>query len=141
MKKIITFIGLAVLLTLCAAPVYAIPALPHAFYGTVTINGSPAPNGTRVSATVASGDVLTTSQNPVATVGNSYGINSPRLLVQGDGLSGTITFYVNGVEAEGQAYVFEAGGGPTPRALSVTIARAAPSDDGVPSDDARPADA
>jgi len=129
MRKATIFIVVAFVLVFGAIPAYAIPALPHAFYGTVEINGSPAPNGTRVSATVDEGVTLTTSQNPVTTVGNSYGINSSKLLVQGDGLSGTITFYVDGVEAEGQTAVFEAGGGPTPRGLSVTIARPAPSGD------------
>ena len=126
MKKVITFIGLVVLLTLCATPVYAQPALPHAFYGTVTINDSPAPDDTQISATVDEGVTLTTNKNPVATEGGSYGIDSPRLLVQGDGLSGAITFYVNGVEAEGQTATFEAGGGPTRRDLSVTIAAPPP---------------
>ena len=122
MKKLAIFIVLAFLLVLCATPVYAQPALPHAFYGDVIINGDPAPNGTQISATVAEGDVLTTSQNPVGTVNGNYGIDGLHLLVQGDGLSGAITFYVNGVEAEGVTATFEAGGGPTPRALSVTIA-------------------
>jgi len=43
--KMIAFILLAVLLTLVNAPAYAqgnVPALPHAFHGTVKINGSPA---------------------------------------------------------------------------------------------------
>ncbi|MBA7669163.1 hypothetical protein ES703_77291 [subsurface metagenome] len=124
MRKAVIFIVLAFLLGLCA-PVYAIPALPHFFYGSVEINGSPAPDGTLVSATV--GDV---SQNPVETAGGSYGINSPMLLVQGDGLSGTITFYVKGVEAEGQTAPFEPGGGPTRRDLLVTIAAPEPDEDG-----------
>ncbi len=123
MKKLTIFIVLAFMLVLCAAPVYAngIPDLPHAFKGTVTINGSPAPVGTQISATVAEGEVLTTSQNPVGTVNGNYGIDGLHLLVQGYGLSGAITFYVNGVEAEGQTAIFEAGGGPTERNLTVTI--------------------
>jgi len=51
--KTIAFILLAVLLTLFTTPVYArgdIPPLPHAFYGEVKINGSPAPVGTEVEA-------------------------------------------------------------------------------------------
>ena len=52
MKKLAIFIVLALLLTLCSTPVYAngIPALPHAFYGTVKINGSSARVGTSVEA-------------------------------------------------------------------------------------------
>jgi len=125
MRKITIFILLALLLTFGATPVYAQPALPHAFYGSVTINGSPAPNGTRVAATVDNGTIVST-QNPVTTAGDSYGITSPKLLVQGDGLSGAITFYVNGVEAEGATATFEAGGGPTEMNLSVTIAAPTP---------------
>jgi len=117
MRKTTIFLALAFLLVLCATPVYAQPALPHAFYGSAKINGADAPEGSRISATVDSGDIIPT-QNPVTTAGGSYGINSPLLLVQGNGLSGTITFYVNGVEAEETA-IFEVGGGPTLRDLTV----------------------
>jgi len=124
MKRIIDSTILSLLLMLCAAPVYAgIPALPHAFYGSVTINGSPATVGTQVSATVDNGTIMPT-QNPVTTVGGSYGIDSPKLLVQGDITPGAIiTFHVtnaNGTAIGGTAN-FEAGGGPTPANLSVTI--------------------
>ena len=41
-------------LLLCAIPAYAdIPTIPHAFYGTLTILGSPAPVGTVVTAEVS----------------------------------------------------------------------------------------
>ncbi|MBA7600956.1 hypothetical protein ES703_08019 [subsurface metagenome] len=135
MRKLFSFIVLAFLLMLLGtAPAFAngIPALPHAFYGSVTINGAPATDDSRVEATVDEGEVLAT-QNPVTTKGDSYGIDSPRLLVQGDGLSGTITFYVNGVEAKGQTATFEAGGGPTRRDLSVTIAEPEPEPEPTPS--------
>ena len=106
-----------------AIPAYAngIPALPHAVYGSVTLNGAAAPDGTPVSAVVDSGSVITNAQNPTTTVGGSYGINSPMLLVQGDISDGaTITFYVNGVST-GQTANFQAGGGPTEKNLTVTI--------------------
>ena len=50
--KVIAFVALATLLMLWAAPAYGqeIPPLPHAFYGTVKINNSSAPVGTRVEA-------------------------------------------------------------------------------------------
>ena len=122
MKKLVIFVLLALLLTLGATPVYAgVPALPHAFYGSVTINGSSAPDDTQISATVDEGDVLTTSQNPVMTLGDSYGIDSPKLLVQGDGLSGDITFYVDGIVVEGVTATFEVGGGPTEMTLDLVI--------------------
>jgi len=123
MRKIAVFIAVSVLLSLCSTPALAngIPTLPHAFYGSVTVNGAPASSGTKVSATADSGSVITNAQNPVTTVGGSYGINGPYLLVQGDISPGAIiTFYVNGVST-GQTATFEAGGGPTRCDLSVTI--------------------
>ena len=100
MKKITIFIGLALLFILCAVPVYAqgIPPLPHAFYGNVTINGSPAPIGTSISAN-GDGVKTNTIQNPVRTTKvGSYGIDSLKLLVQGDILEGVeINFLVNGI--------------------------------------------
>jgi len=127
MKKIAIFMALVFLLV-SASPVYAIPNLPHAFYGSVDINGSAARDGTQISATVSEGTVLAT-QNPVETVNGNYGIDGPRLLVQGDIPHGAIiTFHVtneNGT-AIGGTYPFEAGGGPTPLELSVTITAPAP---------------
>jgi len=122
-KAVIFFVALAFLAVCGAAPAYAngIPSFPHAFYGSVTLNGAAAPDGTQVSAVVDSGSVITNAQNPVTTVGGSYGINNPYLLVQGDISNGvTITFYVNGVST-GQTATFEAGGGPTEKNLTVTI--------------------
>ena len=134
MRKIAISIAISVLLLLCSTPALAngIPTLPHTFCGSVTVNGAPASNDTQVSATVDSGTVITNAQNPVTTVGGSYGINSPCLLVQGDiPPRATVTFYVNGVKAEGVTAIFEAGGGPTKRDLSVTtIAPPARPDEG-----------
>jgi len=123
MRKAVIFAVLAFLLAFCVSPAYAnggLPALPHAFYGSVTIDGAAAPNGTQVSATVENGTIIPT-QNPVTTAGGSYGTTSLKLLVQGDIPPGaTIRFYINGVDT-GQTATFEAGGGPTLRDLSVTI--------------------
>ena len=121
MRKAFIFIALAFLLVFYAAPAYAQPALPHAFYGSVTINGAPAPDGTQVSAT---GTGVTTGipQNPVTTtVAGQYGTDGLYLLVQGDIQNGaTITFYAKGVSTH-QTATFEAGGGPTEKNLTVTI--------------------
>ena len=77
-------VGLMLLLSLSTTPVYAVPALPHAFYGTVEINGSPAPIGTSVSAR-GTGVLTNIPQNPVATtVAGEYGTGGLYLLVQGD---------------------------------------------------------
>ncbi len=98
--KLILGLILSLALLALALPAYAIPALPHAFYGDVEINGAPAPDGSLVSATVGSGDIVAV-QNPVATVGGSYGVSSSKLLVQGNIQDGTIiTFYVNGVSTD-----------------------------------------
>jgi len=104
--KVITLATGALLLMLWATPVHAqeIPPLPHAFYGTVEINDSPAPSGTEVEAR---GEGIRTDiqGNPiVTTAAGVYGSPDPmgpKLIVQGDLLDGaTITFYVNGVSTE-----------------------------------------
>jgi len=132
MRKIaIFFIAVAALLLLGATPALAngIPKLPHAFYGSVTVNGAPAPGGTQVSARVNIGEIIST-QNPVTTSGGSYGVSSSYLLVQGYDIpdGATITFHVtnaNGTAAGGTA-TFIAGGGPSEMNLTVTIAAPAP---------------
>jgi len=130
MKRLIVLVVLAVLLVFSPNVAYAIPSLPHAFYGTVTINGNPAPDGTKVSAVVDKGDILPT-QNPVITVNGDYGTDGPKLLVQGDITPGTtITFCVEGVVVEDVVAKFEAGGGPTQRDLSVDIEPAKPTNGG-----------
>lgn len=101
--KMFAFILLAVLLAMAVSPVHAddAPVLPHAFYGTVEINGSPAPVGTSVEAR---GEGVTTgdSQNPLVTTGEGeYGGGddplAPKLIVQGSIAEGSmVTFYVNG---------------------------------------------
>ncbi len=110
--KTIAFILLAVLLTLFTTPVYATdgvppPApVPHAFYGTVEVNGEPAPVGTEVAA-MGDGVLTGVGGNPiVTTAAGKYGSSSnpfePMLIVWGDIVEGaTLTFYVNGV-ATGQ---------------------------------------
>ena len=104
--KVFAFATVAILLMLWATPVYAqeIPPLPHAFYGTVEINGSPAPAGTQVEAR-GGGVRIGIEGNPILTVAAGvYGSPNPmgsKLIVQGDILDGaTVTFYVNGVSTE-----------------------------------------
>jgi len=102
--KVITFVTLVILLVLWAAPAYAqeIPPLPHAFYGTIEINDSPAPVGTQVEAR-GEGVRAGVEGNPiVTTAAGVYGSPDPmgpKLVVQGNILDGAIiTFYVNGVQ-------------------------------------------
>jgi hypothetical protein len=101
----VIFTVLAVVVGLCATPVNAqVPPLPHAFYGAVEINGSPAPVGTEVEAR-GEGVVTNVQGNPIVTIkagkyGGPGGLD-PKLVVQGDIEEGvTLTFYVNGVEAK-----------------------------------------
>jgi len=130
MRKAAVFIAVAFVLALGAAPVYAddIPPLPHAFYGDVTINNSPAPAGTTVEA--RGEDVRTEIEgNPITTTElGKYGSSNPleqRLIVQGDILEGAIiTFYVNGVSTEQTAEWHS--GETSPKDLSVTITAPAP---------------
>jgi hypothetical protein len=98
------FTVLAVVVGLCAIPVGAqgLP-WPHVFYGTVEINGNPAPIGTMIEA--RGEGVVTGEGNPITvTEAGMYGgpdPSDPKLLVQGDIEEGTIlTFYVNGEAAD-----------------------------------------
>jgi len=117
-------LGTAALLILAVAAFVsvasAIPVLPHAFCGDVVLNGAPAPDGTEISATISEGTLVPGTQNPVTTVGGSFGKGSTSpLLVQGEIADGAIiTFHVNGVST-GMTSVFEAGGGPTTIQISV----------------------
>jgi len=90
--------------------VAAQPPLPHFFCGNVTVDGSPAPVGTKVEAR-GTGVLTGIDGNPITTtVSGKYGDNSlNRLVVQGNITEGTVlTFYVNGVNT-GQKYVFSSG--------------------------------
>jgi hypothetical protein len=113
--KMFAFVLLAVLLALAAIPVYAdsAPTLPHAFYGKVDVNGSPAPVGTQVGAR-GEGVQSGVAQNPIViTDEGEYGSGTdplvPKLIVWGDIAEGTIvTFYVNGF-ATGQTAGWHSG--------------------------------
>ena len=95
------------------------PTVPHVFYGTVTINGADATVGTVVSAKVGGVDC----GSYTIEVAGHYGNLDERdyLTVQGDISNGAeIEFLVNGIYT-GQTAIFEAGGGPAERNLTVTI--------------------
>ena len=111
---------IALLICLTAIPALAIPVtpssaqplLPHAFYGSVTIDGTPAANGTVVEAR-GEGVLTGIEGNPITvTEAGKYGGPGgfdPKLVVQGDIIDGTsLTFYVNNVTA--QCYDAQAGG-------------------------------
>lgn len=95
-----------------AAHAQGVPPVFQLFYGTVEINGQPAPVGTTIEARGAG--VLTPNDNPnvkdnplTLTFAGQYGVNpgqdplDPKLMVQGSIADGTpVEFYVNGEKAE-----------------------------------------
>lgn len=98
-----------VALLLCAFPAHAdTPTLPHAFYGTLTINDSAAAVGTVVKAKVGGvecGSITTT----VAGQYGGSGAFEQKLAVSGDIATGaTIYFYASDIEAD-QTYAFSSG--------------------------------
>lgn len=109
----------ALLICLIAIPVLAIPVtpswaqpvLPHAFYGSVTIDGTAAPIRAVVEAR-GTGVSTGIEGNPITvTETGKYGgpDGSDPLVVQGDITDGTnLTFYVNNVTV--QCYDVQAGG-------------------------------
>lgn len=135
MKTIaLTFLAVLLALVLFAAPVYAqaVPALPHAFYGKVTVNGSPAPVGTKVEAR-GEGVLTGVNNNPIVTaVAGSYGSSNPlepKLIVQGNLADGTIlTFYVNGIPT-GQTAAWHSG---EVTEVNITVIAQAPPPGGTP---------
>lgn len=112
-KKYLISLAMAVVLSLAlVVPVMAVPQIPHAFYGNVTVGGQPAPDNTSVSAKIGGVEYASS-----ATSGGKYGY-SPIFKVPGDdpdtadkkegGVEGDIiTFYVGGVEAA--SYTFKNG--------------------------------
>lgn len=111
---------IALLICLIAIPVLAIPVtpswaqpvLPHAFYGSVTIDGTAAPiravveaRGTGVSTGIEGNPITVTETGKYGGPGGF----DPKLVVQGDITDGTnLTFYVNNVTT--QCYDVQAGG-------------------------------
>lgn len=96
--------GFLIILPTSANNITAQPILPHEFYGTVEVGGSPAGQGLVVEA-VGPGVHSNIPGNPVDTLADgSYGAvgaMSQKLMVQGDIEPGTpIEFYVGGVLAE-----------------------------------------
>jgi len=106
--RVLIMLALILSLAIFAAPVYAAPALPHSFSGTLKINNSDAPAGTTVEAR-GTGVLTGVTGNPIITTeAGKYGSEEalgPKLVVQGDIADGaTIDFYVNGVKAAQTAY-------------------------------------
>jgi hypothetical protein len=86
-----TFITFILLSSIVLAP----PGIPHRFYGSVTINGNPAPDGTTVVAKINGVEVASTT-----TKDGKYGYN-PIFYVDdpdNDRSGKEIRFFVNGVD-------------------------------------------
>ncbi|MEM3434177.1 MAG: Ig-like domain-containing protein [Candidatus Methanomethyliaceae archaeon] len=106
MKMVLVLLvwALLALVPILASDAQEPPQLPHAFYGTVEINGLPAPVGTEIKATGA-GVLVPAPGNPIqVTVAGRYGGPGgfdPKLIVQGNVTNGTpLSFWVNGVRAQ-----------------------------------------
>ena len=102
MIAVIAIIAMAIVsVSIAAAPAASeVPPLPDEFYGTVTINGAPAPIGTHIIAEingVERGNVTTTEEGKYG----GSGTFDDRLNVQGqeDEIGHVITFRINGNEA------------------------------------------
>jgi hypothetical protein len=94
---------------------YAQPEMPHQFVGTVTINGTTAPDGAVVAATIdgiKSVTAIVVGGNYMLKIRNAHGLPSPT--------GKTIKFTVDGQSAK-ESQLFQAGGG-TELNLTVTPA-------------------
>ncbi|MCK4785990.1 MAG: hypothetical protein KAV87_19695 [Desulfobacteraceae bacterium] len=115
LRVIIAVFIVTLLISLSTGVAYAfeVPKLPHAFYGDILINGSPAPIDTKVE--VAGPGVMTgVSGNPLYTTEiGKYGESEAlgvKLLAQGGTIEDatTLTFYVNDIST-GQTLPFQSG--------------------------------
>ncbi len=101
-----------VALTIASVPavVFAVPQLPHLFYGTITINGNPASVGTVIIAKVGGVEKGSITTTEIGEYGGP-GAYDQKLLVQGDDLDlgDIISFTVSGVPAIQTTTTFESG--------------------------------
>jgi hypothetical protein len=125
-KLFFLLLTLTVLVLISATPILAdgIPPLPEGFYGSVTINGSPAPAGTRIEVRGTGMQTGITGNPLITSVSGHYGSpdggEGSKLVAAGNIASGTLlNFYINNVAADQTAYFSS---GATPRLnLTVTI--------------------
>ena len=106
-QRVELLIAGAVLVATCtasAAHAQQPPPLPQAFYGSVEVNGQPAPVGAQIEARGASVKTGIKGNPLVTTAAGQYGgptLAQSKLGVQGDLEDGAlIEFYVDGVKAE-----------------------------------------
>jgi hypothetical protein len=93
-------IWIFILILALAAPASAIPVFPAEFSGTVTINGSPAPAGTVITARIGDRDCGSLTLTAPGIFGGET-LSDERLIVNGEDTDTgeTITFFVDGVAA------------------------------------------
>jgi hypothetical protein len=103
---------MALLLGTVSAALADAPGVPNQFYGTVTINGSPAGQGITITAVVNGVNSTATSTDS----DGRYGYNPVYMVAGSAGAS--VTFLVNGVQAA-QTVTFQSGG-VTPLGLTVS---------------------
>jgi hypothetical protein len=104
--KILTII-LIVIMLFANIALAAAPGIPNAFYGIVTWNGQPAPDGTSVVAKINGVQVASTT-----TSGGKYGYPIGSFYIEdpnGDRPGKIINFFVNNVDT-GQTAIFNTGG-------------------------------
>lgn len=104
-KAIYGYLAFLVLTIFLTNLVFAIPAIPHQFYGTVAINGTTAPDGTVVSATIETSTIST------QVAQGKYGQDPPPPFFvtdpNGNRNGKTISFFVDGIAAGTE--VFQSG--------------------------------
>ena len=98
--------GLLVIIVMVAG-VNAIPPLPYEFYGTITINDTPAPAGTVIIAKINETDVGNISVDKPGFYGNS-GTFDRRLVVNGneEQIGEYITFWIGDEQAAEKVKLF-----------------------------------
>jgi hypothetical protein len=133
---------IVVALLLCAIPAYAAtPTMPHAFYGTLTIAGSPAAVGTVVTAKVNDvecGSITTT----VAGQYGGSGAFDEKLTVTGDFETPATIYFYAGSKVANQTHDFSAGAvtefnlvvddDPDPPVVTITPLSPDPTNDNTP---------
>ena len=108
-------LGILIFMLVSLGTASAIPKVPHQFYGSVTINGKPAPDGTLITAKIDGNDVAGT-----LTSNGKYGYRPIFYIPDpfGNKEGKTIHFYVSGVKSA--SYTFH-NGDSTELNLSVTL--------------------
>jgi len=100
---------LAFSLLLFLSTAYAVPGIPHQFYGNVTVNGSPA-EGATVTAKISGTEVASTVSKS-GTYGSNYGSNANLFFItdpNGSNSGKKIEFFLNGNKVA--EYTFANGG-------------------------------